>query len=500
MPKTKKKDRRLLVVTPEITYLPEGMGNLANVLGAKAGGLADVSASLVSSLYEAGIDVHVALPNYRSMFNRKISQIHDKELSIYRSILPNDRIHLAEDRCFYYREQVYDNYAAQNMKLALAFQREVINNIIPRVRPDIIHCNDWMTGLIPARAKRLGIPTLFTVHNIHSLKTTLDHIEDSGIDAAEFWPMLYFERPPVNYEETRASNRVDFLVSGIFAASAINTVSSSFLEEIVRGRHRFVAQSIVDEFTQKLKKGMAIGVLNSPDPSFDPQTDGALIRRYGPRDHFKGKQANKLALQNLLGLIEDPKAPVFFWPSRLDPVQKGCKLLADIFYDIISQYARERLQIVVVANGPFQRTFHEMVRKHDLHRRVSICDFDERLSRVAYAASDFVFMPSSFEPCGLPQMIGPIYGSLPVAHDTGGIHDTVSHLSVGKNSGNGFLFEVYDSMGLRWCIDQAMKFHGLPSELKAKQIDRIMTESAMRFNQKVTAQKYVKIYRLLLGD
>jgi len=133
---------------------------MANYLNAKAGGLADVSASLVSQLSAADLDVHVALPNYRTMFNRNIARFIDKELSIYRKTLPEDRIHLAEDRCFYYRDSVYDNFAVQNLRLSLAFQREVINNILPRVQPDIVHCNDWMTGLIPAVTRRLGIPNV----------------------------------------------------------------------------------------------------------------------------------------------------------------------------------------------------------------------------------------------------------------------------------------------------------------------------------------------------
>ena len=493
-----KKENRLLLVTPEITYLPEGMGNLANFLTAKAGGLADVSASLVAYLYEKDVDVHVALPNYRAMFNRKISQIHDREMSIYRSKLSDDRIHLAEDRCFYYRDQVYDSYASQNMKLALAFQREVINNIIPRVQPDIIHCNDWMTGLIPAVARRLNIPCLFTVHNIHTLRTNLETIEESGIDAATFWPFLYYDRLPSNYEETRANNRVDFLVSGIFGATAINTVSPTFLAEIVHRRHPFVSEPVVREFTQKLHKGMAIGVLNSPDPGFNPEIDEALVARFGPDNHREGKTKNKLALQKMLGLELNPNAPLFFWPSRLDPVQKGCGLLGEIFGDIVKGYARDGLQIVVVANGPYQAELHRLVTIHDLYRRVSICDFDENLSHLGYAAADFLFMPSSFEPCGLPQMIGPIYGTLPVAHDTGGIHDTVSGLSVERGTGNGFLFEVHDATGFKWAVDQAVRFHRLPEKIKSAQIARIMTESLATFNQDITADHYVKIYRTLL--
>ena len=178
MPPKNKKKPSILIVTPEITYLPDGMGNMTNKLSAKAGGLADVSASLVSALYELGADVHVALPHYRKMFHVDIGGFIDNELLIYKSKLPEDRIHLAEDRIFYYQERVYSNSAETDLKIALAFQREVINNIIPTVKPDLIHCNDWMTGLIPAEARMLGIPSLFTFHNIHTVKTTLAHVED----------------------------------------------------------------------------------------------------------------------------------------------------------------------------------------------------------------------------------------------------------------------------------------------------------------------------------
>ena len=156
--KERPKNPRILIVTPEITYLPEGMGNLAGKMSAKAGGMADVSASLVSALHQLGADVHVALPHYRRMFHVETAALVADELRKYKSHLPDERIHLAEDRCFYYRDTVYSQ-GDGNLKLALAFQREVINNIIPRVQPDLIHCNDWMTGLIPAAARREGIPS-----------------------------------------------------------------------------------------------------------------------------------------------------------------------------------------------------------------------------------------------------------------------------------------------------------------------------------------------------
>lgn len=494
-----KSSLRILIVTPEITYLPNGMGNMANHLTAKGGGLADVSATLVSNLFEKGVDIHVTLPHYRKMFHIDVGKFINEKLRVYKSKLPDERIHLAEDRAFYYRDQVYGGYEDGNTAVALAFQREVINNIIPRVRPNLIHCNDWMTGLIPAMARQLSIPCLFTVHNIHSVKASISRIEDIGIDAAEFWQHLFFDRVPSNYEESRNINPVDLLTSGVFAAHYINTVSQTFLQEIVNGQHNFINDQVRSEFVNKSKAGLAAGVLNSPDPSYNPNKDEALASNFNSQTHVKGKRANKLRLQNLLGLICDDKAPLFFWPSRLDPVQKGCQLLTDILYHMISKYWDNNLQLVVVANGSYQHFFHNIVRKHDFYKRVSVCNFDEQLSRQAYAASDFLLMPSLFEPCGLPQMICQLYGTIPIARDTGGIHDTVSHLKVDEDLGNGFLFKNYDSNGLSWAVDQAMKFYKLPATVKRKQITRIMKESAAKFNCTVTAKHYMDIYEEMLA-
>ncbi|MBW2177479.1 MAG: glycogen/starch synthase, partial [Deltaproteobacteria bacterium] len=231
-----KKKPRVLIVTPEVTYLPDRMGNHSNYLTAKAGGLADVSAALISALFNQGVDVHVALPDYRAIFKEQLAPFLQKEQKKIRSIMPDDRVHLAADRAFFYLNRVYSSYGGENTKMALAFQREVINNIVPRVRPDLIHCNDWMTGLIPAMSRQAGIPCLFTIHNIHTVKCLLAHIEDRGIDAAYFWEYLYYEKMATEYEKSRDNNPVDFLVSGVFAAHFVNTVSPTFLKEIVDGR------------------------------------------------------------------------------------------------------------------------------------------------------------------------------------------------------------------------------------------------------------------------
>ncbi len=497
----KKHIPKILIITPEVTYLPEDSGVLSPYLSAKAGGLADVSAMLIKELFDMGVDCHVLLPDYRKIYQNQakhLTALYNEQLMIYMENLCDQRIHLAQDRSFYHRNKVYSNYRYENLKVSLAFQREAINNIIPMVRPDLVHLNDWMTGLIPAYLRKKNIPSLFTIHNIHTATATLAVIEDNGIDAAEFWECLYYKEYPSSYEEIREKVEVDFLASGIFASHFVNTVSPTFLKEIVSGYHDFIPSHIRQELINKYNAGCAVGILNAPDASFDPKTDKAIFKNYTPRNMVSGKRENKLYLQKKLGLIVDEKAPLFFWPSRLDPIQKGCQLLADILYEVVSKYWEKHLQIVFVADGEYFGVFEEIVKFHGLFDRVCVCHFDEALSRQGFAASDFILMPSSFEPCGLPQMIAPKYGSIPVCHDTGGIHDTITHLEPYNNTGNGFLFKHFDSNGLFWAIDQAMNFYNLPKQIRTKNIMRIMKEANKKFNYKECAKKYIQLYEKML--
>ncbi len=495
--KSHPKSPRVLIVTPEITYLPKKMGIQAHSLRAKAGGLADVSAALVQALFDQGADVHIALPNYRAIFNNGVPEPVEKSLRPIEN-MPERRIHLAEDWAFFYRQSVYSPYTDENARISLAFQREVMNNIVRDVRPDIIHCNDWTTGLIPAMARERGIPCLFTIHNIHTLVRTMGFIEDRGIDARSFWRHLYFKKLVDGYESARDRVGVDLLVSGVFAAHFVNTVSTTFLYEMCEGRHSFVEPPLKQELSNKLDAGCAFGILNAPDPTFDPKTDADLFHRYDAESHEEGKRINKRKLQETLGLNVDEEAPIFFWPSRLDSIQKGCQLLAKILYSVVSRYWDQGLQIVFVAVGEFKPHFEDIVRFHDFSSRVVLRDFDEALARQAFAAADFILMPSKFEPCGLPQMIGPIYGALPAAHATGGIRDTVSHMDAWNDSGNGFLFEVFDAEGLAWAIDQAMWFYNLPRDVKNSQIKRVMKHAVATFNHDVTAQHYIDLYEKML--
>jgi starch synthase len=494
------KKPRILIITPEVTYLPKRMAAISGSVNAKAGGLADVSAALINALFNQGADVHVAIPDYRAIFNGRLPLRLKKEQKIIRRVISNDRVHLAADRAFYYLNSVYSDHGGENSRISLAFQREVINNLIPRIDPDLIHCNDWMTGLIPAMAKKAGIPTLFTIHNIHSVKSSIDVIEDRGIDAAYFWDNLYYDYPPANYEEAKEKNiPVNFLISGVFAADFVNVVSPTFLKEIVEDRHSFVDYHLRKELTNKYEAGCAVGIINAPDSTFDPETDRRIYCTYNKENFVEGKKKNKLAFQKALRLIQDPNAPLFFWPSRLDPYQKGCKLLSDILYQVASKYWKDNLQIVFVANGEYQNVFRDIIRVHDLGRRVVVRDFSEPMEHFGYAASDFILMPSLFEPCGLPQMTATKYGSLPIASDTGGLHDTISPLDLENNTGNGFLFKIFDSPGLFWAIDQAMTFYKLRPEQKNHHIRRIMKEGKERFNHENCAKQYIDLYQKMLG-
>jgi starch synthase/alpha-amylase len=490
---------RILVVTPEVAYLPRQIGAGSQCMSAKAGGLADVSAALICELQRRGIDVHVALPNYRGIFDECHAQTRRQEKSPLRRVLPQDRLHLAEDHAFVGRRHIYSGEGPDNVRLALAFQREVINNIIPRVVPELIHCNDWMTGLIPAAAHPLAIPTLFSVHNIHTMEIELAELEERGIDPASFWQHLYYREMPGDYEQTLRGNPLDPLVSGVFAANAVSVVSPSFLAEIIADVHDLVPAPLRLVLRDKWKSGMGRGIVNAPAPAFNPATDPHLAARYGAEDCLAAKKVNKLALQKALELEPDPEAPILFWPSRLDPRQKGCDLLAQILYRVISTYWESGLQLAFVADGDYRRVFSDIRRLHDFERRIALHPFDPALEHLGYGGADFVLMPSRYEPCGLPQMIGAIYGALPIAHAVGGLRDTVQHLDVARNRGNGFLFENHDSGGLLWAIGEAMHFYRRQETVRSAQIQRIMRESTRCFNIEVMADQYLALYAKLLG-
>lgn len=494
----KAKSPRVLVVTPEVTFVPQGMGSGWRSISARAGGLGDICTAQIHALFEADIDVHLAMPNYRNVFKINARRMPGVDLHKCTRELPEANIHLAQDRSFYYHPKLFLSTDWENIRMALAFQREVINRIIPEVRPDLIHCYDWMTGLIPAMARHLGIPSIFTIYRLDSPRLPLSTIEERGIDAGSFWQHCFYSRMPINYEETRNTNPVDMLTTGAFAAHFTTTFSHTFLEALVGGQGRIASLTLKNELLNKMHAGTLSTIAPAPDPSFNPSTDRTLMRTYGPDSHATGKPYNKLLLQETMKLPMDSTVPVCFWPTRLDGSRPGWRLLADTLPAILERYRYQRLQVVAVAEGDCQDQLRALIGRLQAGDRVAVCDFDARRYRLAYAGSDFVLMPLYLDPCALPCKIGQLYGALPIGFDAGAIHDCVEHLDLAANRGSGFLFEHFDGAGFLWAMDQAMAFYIQSRDRRSTQIERIMTESLSRFASAETVRQVMELFGRVL--
>jgi starch synthase/alpha-amylase len=238
----------ILFVIPEVCFVPDRSGKSSDYLNCQAGGFAGFLCNLVGYLHGRGADVHIAQPNYRSVFS---AILHD-DARIKGCRMPKSRVHLTQDRSFYYARDPESNSVRENIRISLAFQREVVHQILPLVQPDLIHCHDWMCGLIPAMARKSEIPCIFSLQSCETAKCVLSTVEDIGIDTALFWHHLFFDRFPVSYEETRETNAFDFLLSGIFAAHHVSIASPVALAKIVESLIRFPEVPLGKVVSEKL--------------------------------------------------------------------------------------------------------------------------------------------------------------------------------------------------------------------------------------------------------
>ena len=298
---------RILFVIPEVAFIPEGEKTRHNFIGARTGGFGDYLAEIISDLIYLGVDVHVAQPDYRRIF----AILARNEQTTSGIKLPNDRVQLAEDRAFFYSKPINSNSEWENIKISLTFQREVINQIIPRVHPDLFHCFDWMTGLIPAAAKKFEIPCLFTVQKLDTARSLLSYVEDIGIDAAGFWKNLFYIRFPGSYEQTRNTNPMDFLLSGILAAHHVNTTGSVLLQAIAEGRCDFMYSSLGKILAQKWNAGCACGLPGAPHLCFNPTGTKKSHRKYGPKDQHAAKQITDRVKRH--GISSSDRSPAEYY-------------------------------------------------------------------------------------------------------------------------------------------------------------------------------------------
>ena len=320
----------------------------------------------------------------------------------------------------------------------------------------------------------------------------------SGIKPLEFAENLYFEEFPENlsknWEKYFETNKVDFTASAIFSCDYFNTVSHTFLKELINDEFPdIVPRPIFNVIKEKYHQKRAKGILNAPNDTVNPKVIPHIIN-FNKHNVMEKKAENKQMFQKKMGLPTIPNIPLFFWPNRLY-YQKSPELLVDNAEYFMRKY---QMQIAVVANGDSLME-KKLMKLSAKWKNLSYRHFDEQLSVLGKAGSDFIMMPSRYEPCGLPQMETPRLGTLPIVRATGGLKDTVQQLDVQNNTGNGFIFQFLDKAGFDYGIREALKFYQLPFEVRKQQIQRIMSESKRKFNMRNTAKEYMKIYDLLIG-
>jgi glycogen synthase len=347
-----------------------------------------------------------------------------------------------------------------------------------------------------------GIPSLITCHNIFTAFETPRALHERGMEVGPYMEHLYFERHPDTFlskELHYRRNRVDFLTSGLFAASRINTVSPTFLREIAEDTfsdYDLISEPVRQVIADRFQEGAASGILNAPMPTADPRVDPLIHRKYEVRHMVRGKQLNKLRFQDQLQLRSDPKAPLFFWPHRLVSPQKGVELMLAAIPFIMTE--SPTAQFAIVANGQLDHVYACQRLMNAFPGRVSYHSFSRELSQLGKAGADFILSPSLYEPCGIPQVEGPRYGTLPIVRKTGGLADTVEPLTESK--GNGFVFREYQVAGLVKGIREALDFYAKPLRPRAKILRRVMVDSAQRFTIARTVDQYIDLYEEILGQ
>jgi starch synthase len=488
---------RILLVTPEIAYLPDGIAANARQIKIGAGLLANTSASIVSSLFQHGAGIHVAVPNFRRLFTTEGSRTSSRN-SFHRVAVCEERVHLAQDRNLFYWYPRAPDQMIDDLKIALAFQREVINHIVPIVQPDLIHCMGWMTGLVPAMARERDIPCLFSIFDVDTGTACLNTIEDRGIDAAAFWNHLYYHSCPSAYEDARETIPVDFLASGVLASTCVSTVNPILLPEIVNGHCKFFDEGLKLVLTNKWEAGCAVTIDHTLQAPFDPAHDRALFCNYTAESQVFGKKTNKGFFQKELGLPAEPHAPLFFWPHHDDGRHGIDQQCNPIDPQLMKTISGSRNQLVLSSDVADRHKFDGMIKRQKLTDRVAWCEDSERMTRQALAAADFTLRPTNEAPEDQIRLAGLNYGTLPIGPADCHGFPTISQLDSASHTGNGFLFKGRDPEGLLDAIDRANAFYQLPAHVVNRQIHRIMTESAIDCRQHATADQYMALYEKML--
>lgn len=492
----------ILIIVPETGRLPSGMGDIAKYISGKSGGLGEVVTALCEGLIQRNVDVHLTTLNLKERFKRE-SHVEEYQWREIRHKIDSQSIHLVSSSIFDELSSAYDGDVRLN---AAEFQKEIVNNILKTVRAKsrgklIVHSHDWMAGgVITAYAKEHQIPILHTVHNVFTGAIPVGMF--FGVNLDRLSHLLY-------YMEKDGDRCIDCQATAIKNATLINFVGRRFLDEVVNGyfqEDNIIPSSVRQETREKYDAGSALSIINAPSMEMYPEYCHYLVRNYGPDDTISAaKRENRVAFQQRCGLRENPDAILFFWPSRLDSIQKGVHL----FEDIALRFAIEHddVQFAIVADGAGANRHHEDVLGRIAWAsggKIAFSQYDEELSMLGFAAASDVFGASLYEPCGQIDQIGNLFGATATNRDTGGYHDKIRELRLKidgapDDTGNGFLFRDYDAGGLWYGLEKSVHFHRYPMEVKEPQMKRIMRATRKRYDLNVMIAQYISIYEKLNG-
>ncbi|PIP83114.1 MAG: glycogen synthase [Elusimicrobia bacterium CG_4_9_14_3_um_filter_62_55] len=351
--------------------------------------------------------------------------------------------------------------------------------------PDIVHAHDWHVGLIPPYLKLIynkdpffaATRSVMTIHNIAYQGTFAPQtLEKAGFRWEDF-----------TFDKLEYHGNLSFLKAGIAFADAVTTVSPNYAKEIQTEEFGMGLQGLLAHRAQEL-----IGILNGIDPDFyNPKKDPRIAHHYGPEDVVDGKSKNKLDLQSKRGLARKPHVPVFGVASRLAD-QKGIDLVAQIIEFIVKRGG----QVVITGSGDanLEQAIDSIVKQYP--NAVLRNPFDTIFVHTVYAVSDFLLMPSRFEPCGLSQMMAHAYGGLPIATRVGGLADSVIDIDENSEAGNGFFVRDFTVDALKDKIAAAFALYDDPTKMTAAQ-RRAM---AVDHSWSSSLDAYNRLYHSLLGS
>lgn len=466
----------------------------------KTGGLADVSGSLPSALKVQGTDVRLILPAYpeaveRLGKTRVIARfsIDKNPIRLLQGIMPDSGVtvwlvdspkHFARPGNPYVDSRGKD--WPDNAERFTLFSKAIAGIAMGQGRlewqPEVVHCNDWQTALVPALLDdKAGRPaTVFSIHNL----AYQGRFHGGTFNKLNLPPRLW------HYSGLEYFGDLLLIKGGLSYADRLTTVSPTYAAEICTplGGHGM-------DGLLSYRRGRLDGILNGVDYNiWDPRIDPLLVDNYST-EKMAGKSMNKATLQKRLLLPQKPDIPVLGLVSRFAE-QKGI----DLVLEAAPQLLRQGVQLILLGSGDaaLEKAAHALAQKYPKQVAANI-GYDEGLAHLIEAGSDFFLMPSRFEPCGLNQLYSLRYGTLPVVRRTGGLADTVVHTdkqTLADGSATGFVFEHPTADGLIWAVNQALACYA-KSACQRKVMKNAMAQD---FSWDRSARQYLAIYRQAIQD